>query len=299
VKSALQERAEIQLLSLIEMERTRRSQPKRPPWRSRQDPYFDREQAERRERESFRFCLEALASIGAVPESEIENWTARFESEAKARERWPEVAPDPETKRTAARLLENRLPPSDLGSGSERHEEAIRRFEEAEAAINISGAFSEEERAQWHERLIERVSPNDRGRLQNPPRCRCVDLERVVAGPPIRHDGLRITHVDLYRDGLVIHWHRSVEYRQPPGRELTSWERFQASKPEPGFAILDLADDVGTCYRWWPGPSHDAAFRKSGFVIWGSAMFVPAVPAEATHLLASREGNAFEISVTA
>jgi hypothetical protein len=126
----LQQRAEIELLGLIEAERSRRSAPKRPPWQSRP---FDQnpQQAEERALETFRFSLEALVSIGAVPESDVENWIERYESDAKARERWADVPPDQATEHQARMLLEDRLPPADLDWGSERYEEAIRRFQEA------------------------------------------------------------------------------------------------------------------------------------------------------------------------
>jgi hypothetical protein len=295
VKSALQERAEIELLSLIERERSRRAAPRRPPWRSTRTSYQDSEEAERRERECFRFSVEALAAIGAIPKSEIGNWIDRFESEGRARERWPEVAADPETKRRARALLEDRLPANDLEWEGDTYKRAVWRFQEAQATINISGALPRDERMHWQERFLERVSPEDRGKLQNPPLCMGVDLERVVVGPPVRNDGLRITHVELHADGVVVHWHYAVVF--PPGRERTSWERFQTSSPERA-SMLELADDAGTSYRWSPGPSHDAAFRKDGFVHWLSATFTPAAPAEATRLVASREGETFEIPLT-
>jgi hypothetical protein len=207
------------------------------------------------------------------------------------------VAPDPETERRARALLEGRLPASDLDPESEAYRKAIWRFQEAQAVINISGALSPEERAQWQERFLERTSPQDRGRFHHPRPCTGLDLERVVRGPPARRDGVRITHIELYSDGLVVHLHRSGALPKPPTRELTAWERFQASKPDRRSAMLDLADDAGTSYRWWPGPSHDAAFRRDGFVHWNSAMFAPAVPKEATRLFASRDGNEFEIAL--
>jgi hypothetical protein len=283
---------------MIEMERSRRSAPRRPPWQSVRISYYDSDEAERRELESFRFSLEALAAIGALPDPDTENWIARFQSEPEAKKRRPEVAPDPETQRRARTLFEKRLPPSGLDPESEDYKKAIWRFQEAQAVINISGALPGEERAEWQERFLERVSPKDQRRLHNSPRSTGLDLERVVSGPPSRHDGLRITHVELYGDGLVVHWHDSVEFPKPSGRELTSWDRFEASKPDRRSAMLDLADDAGTSYRWWPGPSHDAAFRNDGFVNWNSANFTPAVPEEATRLIASREGNTFDIPLT-
>jgi hypothetical protein len=298
VKSALQQRAEIELRHLIDAERSRRSGPRRPPWQAVRRSYSDSEEAERRALESFRFSLEAFAAIGALPKSETENWIARFESEREATGRRPEVPPDAETKRRAHTLLEQRLPGSDLHPESAHYEEAIWRFQEAQAAINITGALSSAEQAEWQKRFLERVSPQDQNRLHNLQQCTGLNLKLVVLGPPIRHDGLRITHVELYSDGLVVHGHHTVEFPKPSGRELTSWERFQASKPDQRLASFDLADDAGTSYRWWPGPSHDAAFRTDGFVHWNSATFTPAVPEEATRLLASRAGNTFEIPLS-
>jgi hypothetical protein len=298
VKSVLEQRAEVHLLHLIEAERGRRSTPRRPPWQRRHglDPE-DPAAIAARELERFRFSVEALAGIGAVPDSEIASWLARFRALDSANDRGPEVEPDPDSEGRAAALLEGFLPSDRLNPTSDDYEQGIQRFELAQAAVNISGALSREARAHWQERLLERVAPQDPGRLARPRRSAGLDLQRVVAVSPVCHDGVTITHLELFADGVVVHWHESVEYPKPDGRELTSFERLRASTGTETWRRLQLADDVGTNYHWWPGPAHDAVFREAGFARWLSGTFAPAVPTHASQLVVSWEGNAVEVSL--
>ena len=295
---ALKQRAELHLLHLIEQERGRRSATRRPPWQRglRLEPE-DPARAKARELERFRFSVEALTAIGALTDSEIASWLAGFQAFDSANYRRPEVESDPETEARAAALLDGLLPSDGLDPTSDDYEQAIRRLELAQVAVNVSGGLSLEARTHWQKRLLQRVAPQDRGRFARPHQSKGLDLQRVVAGPPVCHDGVTITHLELFADGVVVHWHESVEYPRRDGRELTSFERLRASTASERWGRVRLADDAGTDYQWWPGPDHDAIFREAAFARWLSATFAPAVPTEASQLLVSWEGKAVEVSL--
>jgi hypothetical protein len=208
------------------------------------------------------------------------------------------MAPDPETERRARKLLDERLPPADLDKESQAHSDAVARFEEALIAIRISGALSAAEQRERSGRFDERLSAEEQKKRHEPWLCNAVELLQVRPGP-FSSRGVTITHLELYADGLIVHWHRAIPYPRPEGRELSPEQHrdvFRQSLPPPAVAAkLELEDDVGTSYRWIPGPSSAIADSKDVLVYWVSATFTPAVPAQATRLFAWHEASAFEI----
>jgi hypothetical protein len=92
-------------------------------------------------------------------------------------------------------------------------------------------------------------------------------------------------------------------YRKPHGRELSRQEHqeeLHSALPSTEVAShFVLGDDIGTTYRWMPGPSHGIADSKASLVYWSSATYTPPVPAEATKLVAKRESSLFEIPLGA
>jgi hypothetical protein len=301
LNDALRQRAELYLLQLVDHERSRRGRSEDPPWRRGTFSYQTPVEARHKARRDFIYAVEALIAVGALPEEEAPSWRERFDS-AEPREPSlpsPDTAPDPETEHQVRKLLDERLPPSDLDKESQAHRDAVWRFEEALTAIRISGALSAAEQRERSGQLDERLSADEKKRRHQAWMCDGVELLRVLPGSSTSHDGLTITHLELYADGFVLHAHRAMSYRKPEARELTPEEHrdaFREALPEPWVAArFEVDDDIETSYHCLPGPSHGIADSKDVLVYWVSAIFTPAVPEEATRLFIRHEEATFEI----
>ena len=141
------------------------------------------------------------------------------------------------------------------------------------------------------------------GALSRPP-WQGTELERVVIGPPERHAGLAITHVELHADALVVHSHRVAAIELPQGRKPSRVEHARALRAayEPrGEPVLEVSDDLGTGYHSVPigSPFRDYAQSDDVVVTWAGERFRPAVPHQASELRVGFEGATFALALSA
>ncbi|HKP91608.1 MAG TPA: hypothetical protein VJT75_16700, partial [Thermoleophilaceae bacterium] len=104
-------------------------------------------------------------------------------------------------------------------------------------------------------------------------------FRRAVLGPETRAAGLRVTVVELYEGGAVVHWHLARE----------DGARVDFDRHDP----VALEDPLGTSYA-----AAESAWEVSehGGYASGHACFAPAVPADAGHLdVVVRDANRLRI----
>ena len=112
-----------------------------------------------------------------------------------------------------------------------------------------------------------------------------LDLRRVVMAPP-QEGSVQVLAVELYDDGVIA---RFLLHE----RELPSEFARALGEPE-GRLSFRLSDDLDTTYRWTRTGSTlvlpkaadrgEATPRGDGPIIRGDAVFVPAIPDDATRL---------------
>ena len=251
--------------------------------------------------------VEALWAIGVLDEEEALAWCSRFLSAVEGADDSPqEASPDPAAAMRARRLLDERLARVAASASGDDEQAAISHFDEAIRAVGVAGALSQEEIADFQSRLAERASVEGWERFsalrRSPLPWQGTELERVVIGPPERHAGLAITHVELHADALVLHWHRVAAIELPQGREPSRAERARAVRAayEPREPLLEVSDDLGTGYRsvQTGSPFRDHAESEDVVVRWGGERFRPAVPAQASELRVAFEETAFTLTLS-
>ncbi len=113
-----------------------------------------------------------------------------------------------------------------------------------------------------------------------------LDLRRVVMAPRQDEHSVRVLDLELYADGVI------VRFLVLGARDLSGFAGIAGDDPA-GRVSFSLTDDLGTAYEWTktgstlvlagdqPGGSTGGARAP---ILRGDAVFVPAVPAEATQL---------------
>jgi hypothetical protein len=126
------------------------------------------------------------------------------------------------------------------------------------------------------------LPPEERDRLAVLEGFDDTDILDVIAGPPARVAGLRVTVVVFYGAGVGIEWHRSdgpVEV--PEDWEPDELDAEKATELHEMFSgLFSLTDDVGTTYVGARGTSGGGGPG----VMFGGYHFAPAVPESATRL---------------
>ncbi len=135
-------------------------------------------------------------------------------------------------------------------------------------AYERAGVLSAEEALAWRERVRAQMGLEP----ERPPLCSQRDLLAVHAGPVGRHQGVRITSVELYADGLVLRWHRAKPW--PEGSDTPRiWSRVDQET--------------------------ESAINGGGWLVrLGSSSFTPAIPPAATHLRVPLAEGGIEITLT-
>jgi hypothetical protein len=156
------------------------------------------------------------------------------------------------------------------------------RTEADQAVLNVSVAFetldsmgilTPDDRERFFDRLREITSTTYAP-------FRGVELERVVPAPRAPElPGVHLLAAELYADGVILRW----LFIAPQGAEREGHFRAPES--------FSLWDDVGTAYTpqgggWVPGHH-----------LRGDTVFVPAVPPEATRLLAAADRHRYELGL--
>jgi hypothetical protein len=120
------------------------------------------------------------------------------------------------------------------------------------------------------------------------------ELRRVLVGPPQRRQGVRVSSVELYDDGVIARWHLAIPEPDYDGRvpELPDEVEPVELPRRPEFR---LTDDLGTPYEDGSGGSTGRTTVSGVYVAEGRASFYPAVPSEARVLHLVSEGPSFEV----
>lgn len=237
---------------------------------------------------------EAFAELGMLSAEEAHGWRERVVSEmAAAGEVTPPAAAGGATPRRAsdhlARLLSEVSKPGGTDGGQTSHAELI--FVRTLEALHKVGAVSDEDVSDWHERLATRAgreSPRERRTRATARNCSAVKLRRVLTGPGDPQDGLRVTSVELYGDGVVVRWHLPVELNReeralaPRERRLRAEEARREALPD--FALTDDCETTYAPIRGWPLGLGIEHFGDEVQVINWQTVFSPAPPRAATRL---------------
>ena len=112
-----------------------------------------------------------------------------------------------------------------------------------------------------------------------------LDLRRVVTAPRQDQHSVRVLAVELYADGVI------ARFLVLGARDFSGFAGATGDDPA-GRVSFSLADDLGTAYRWSKtGSTLVLATGEPGAlsgahapILRGDAVFVPAVPPEASQL---------------
>lgn len=240
-------------------------------------------------------AVETLVAVGAISAEEGREWRARLER-ATAR---PPI-PEPGLHARAVEHLES------LAGGDEV------RLEGALAAFAGAGLISREEEKEWDAR-IRGGDPRTEvsamrvaiGRAE--PAFDDSVLLRTLLGPEERVAGLRVTVVELYERGVVVHWHFASDgsaAAEAFGSRLAHDVHFD---DEDDFAedmddeewldrydLLTLRDDLGTRYASGSAEWSSSDERRAAR---GHDAFSPGVPDGAEWIEVAVEGQPLRLSL--
>jgi hypothetical protein len=226
-----------------------------------------------------RHALAAFREIGLVTRDEAEAWDARLGRAAEDPTDRPPA--EPEARAAAHRYLERLL--ADLRR--EPHELAAHaRLHGAIRALADIGALSAREAAQWNERAFP--PPPDPPSL---PKFEKTHVVQVLHGPEGVVDGLQLTLIARYTDGVTLNWTerptRLSERTMRRIRDLFDRENDDLSQPS-------LTDDVGTDYVFCGG---SGAHGSRDLATIGASDFAPAPPPAARLLVFESLGREIRI----
>lgn len=227
--------------------------------------------------------LMALEHVGAISAEERAWWSDRLWAAASWRD--PPFEPAADVVARALAHVEELAAPV-----SASHRDGAQRCFAAIAAYRRIGVLGDDEAQALRDDVRARMGLDP----ERPPRCSRRRLDRVLAGPATRVQGLRVTSVELYDDGVLLQWQNAWPM---PGGDPTPrvWNDVDIEVDETPFPYR-LADDLGT--RYLGGGGSDYGINGGGWCIrFGSSSFTPAVPAEARRLTAPVAGHAIEIEL--
>jgi hypothetical protein len=247
--------------------------------------------------------LRAYVTVGALTRAEAAEWQRRFARAESVVELADGDVGTPQTRARANDLLEDLF--EQLGPNPEQSDaDASRRFHAALTALTHVGVLSAREQDDWY----ARVRPASKGPLRppEPPRYRADELHHVLAGPPERRGGLRVTSVELYADCVTLCWHRVLspaevdarekfdEYRDFPNALIEANKRWGAD-----FQLRDDRHTPYECVAGGPVGLHCIGQVEDGSPtpVWGFATFIPQAPEGATRLRATNGADRFVVSL--
>lgn len=231
---------------------------------------------------SARHALAAFRNIGLLGRDEADAWDGRLARAADDPSDRPPLPP--ETRAAARRYLESLV--AGLGSDAQHDLMAHARIGGAIRALADVGVLSRGEAADWSERAFP--PPPDVAVL---PHCEKTHLAVVMHGPDEVVDGLRVTLIELYTDGVTVNWHeqsaRLSERAMRRIRSLLGQETADLAQPS-------LTDDIGTAYVFCGG----SGGHRNGATI-GHSDFAPAPPPVARSLVFESLGRQIRITLDA
>jgi hypothetical protein len=161
-------------------------------------------------------------------------------------------------------------------------------------AYERSGVLSAAEALAWRERLRELMGLEP----ERPPLCTQRELHHVLAGPAERYQGLRITSVELYADGVVLRWHRARAWPDGPDTPRI-WSRVeQETDASDDSTPRSLTDELGTPYVVGRAGAELGISGGGRLIRFGVSAFTPAVPADAKYLRVPLPDGGIDIELT-
>ena len=225
-----------------------------------------------------RHALAAFEEIGLVSREEAVAWDGRLARAAEDPIDRPALPP--EERAAAHRYLEG------LVADAQQDVTAPARIDSAIRALVEAGALSGGEASHWRERAFP--PPPDAPVL---PHSEKTHMVRVVRGPEERVDGLQVTLIELYADGITVNWHeRPARLSEPAMRRIRSL----LDQETPDLADPSLVDDVGTAYALSGGSAGHGSGDRATI---GHTDFAPAPPPAARSFVFESLGRQFRFTL--
>ena len=210
-----------------------------------------------------RHALAAFQEIGLVSREQAVAWDGRLARAAEDPIDRPALPPE---ARAAAHGYLERLV-ADLAADAQQDVIAHARIDGAIRALAEVGALSGGEATRWRKRAFP--PPPDAAVL---PHSEKTHMAGVMRGPKERVDGLQVTLIELYADGITVNWHERPAHLSEPAmrriRSLLDQETAELGGPS-------LTDDVRTSYAFCGGSGHHGSGDRATI---GHSDFAPAPP---------------------
>jgi hypothetical protein len=218
---------------------------------------------------------QALVAVGALSAGDAARWRGRFREEVGLPQPSVPTYLGDERLRARARALLERL--------VARSEPVAYRAQFSVAGL--LGAFELEEFREWMRRGAAAAGEPDpyEPRPYEPEPASA--LVRVLAGPGDRHDGVRLTSLEVYEHWVRVNGHVIAPAGPGPPLQGDRAARFgQLLLDRDPVERLGLSDDVGTTYRVRSGRPLREVWPQLGGPWSVSNEFVPAPPSAASRL---------------
>lgn len=227
-----------------------------------------------------RHALSAFREIGLLDDEQAAAWDGRLARAAEDPLDRPRLTR--EVRAAAGRHLER------LVADLEGDPGAPARIHGAFQALEEVGALSPGEAARWRERAFP--PPPDVAALR---RFAKTHLARVARGPAEPVDGLCVTLVELYADGVTVNWH---ERPARVGEQALRRIRSRLDEHATDLAEPSLTDDAGTAFVFY-GSSSGGGIGDRATI--GRSDFAPAPAPTTRSLVFESLGRRFRIRLDA
>lgn len=238
----------------------------------------------------FAAATEALVVAGLLAADDAARWNAEHQRLTTVPSAEDDDV-DPAVERAAIELLEDLVRPVRPRDSEEWDLALYQRFQDALMTLAFIGALTVDARRPWLARQQKLLNPPggyEPTPAEMPMPYAARELIDVLPGPDIRHEGMRITSLELYDDCVVVRAHLVL----PPEPADPVEHRT--------FLRLRIDDDRGTDY--WPARTPSAPGDcASAEVPWGSAItpritFTPGPPLDAKVFTVTWRDHEFPVS---
>lgn len=242
-------------------------------------------------------AVDALAACGVLTTEQANRWKSEH-TNLQASGIGHQGPYDDEVETTATRLLDDLFMPVRPRASEGWDPATYQRYQEALRTLTGIGALSFERARPWFERQQQVLTPTGGRQAPEPepdPELAFAagELSTVIAGPPSRLDGMRVTCLELYGDCVVLRFHQLL-----PEEPADPVERREYNETP-----FELQDDIGTTYRAAsiPTPRSCAPRGVEGWpeVLVGWQAFVPGAPLAASAFTVGWRDRQFDLPLRA